>query len=97
MAVVPHAPPHVIALEVKPEPIRTAMHKHAVAAGHRGGRADAYITGAMMQRSGMHHSMHRTALQHAASAHGYSGPHADAYAQGAANEAAGMHAQEPQE
>lgn len=73
---------------------RVKLHGHAVRHGHGGGRAEAYVDGAMAQRGGQHKQTgeHKTALMHAASGHGWNGAHAEAYAHGAENEAAGVHA-----
>lgn len=73
---------------------RIKLHGHAVRHGHGGGRAEAYVDGAMAERGGQHTQTgeHTNALKHAASGHGWNGPHADAYAHGAENERAGKHA-----
>jgi hypothetical protein len=79
-----HLPVHVS--EHKPH--REHVRLHATKRGHGGRHAEAYISGAMAQRHGMHSANHpRTA----ASGLGYSGTHASAYMEGAQNEADGMH------
>jgi len=87
-------PAHVKHSKADEKAHRVKLHGHAVRHGHGGGRAEAYVDGAMAQRGGGHtHSgAHRNALMHAASGHGWNGAHAEAYADGAENEAAGQHA-----
>jgi hypothetical protein len=72
---------------------RVKLHGHAVRHGHGGGRAEAYVDGAMAERGGQHKQTgeHTNALKHAASGHGWNGAHAEAYAHGAENERAGVH------
>lgn len=72
---------------------RVKLHGHAVRHGHGGGRAEAYVDGAMAERGGQHAQtgQHTNALKHTASGHGWNGAHADAYAHGAENERAGVH------
>ena len=89
-------PEHVKHSKADEKSHRVKLHGHAVRHGHGGGRAEAYVDGAMAQRGGQHTQTgaHRQALMHTASGHGWNGPHAAAYADGAENEAAGVHASE---